>query len=49
MEENGRRWGKMEGNEGEMEENRGKWGGRDGEMAGIAHGMWAVEGCGGML
>ena len=25
----------------------GKWGGH-GEVAGIAHGMWIVEGCGGM-
>ena len=42
---------------GEMEENGGggeKWGkrggklGRNGEMAGIAHGVWVVEGCGGM-
>ena len=30
-----------------MEENGGKWGG-DGEIAVIAHGMWVVEGCGGI-
>ena len=35
-----------------MEGDGGKWGGNGGEMGGwgmgIAHGMWVVEGCGGM-
>ena len=33
-----------------MEENGGKWGklGGNGEIAGVARGMWVVEGCGGM-
>ena len=36
--------GEMEGNGG----NGGKLGWGVGETAGIAHGMWIVEGCGGM-
>ena len=35
--ENGGKWGKLGG-------NGGKWG----EILGMAHGTWAVEGCGGM-
>ena len=36
-----------------MEKTGGKWGewgemGGNGEIAGMAHGMWVVEGCGGM-
>ena len=37
---NGGKWGEMGG-------NGGKWGGGTGEVAGMAHGTWAVEGCGG--
>ena len=40
MGENGGKWGKLE-------ENGEKWRG-NGEIAGIEHGMWVVEGCGGM-
>ena len=46
--------GEMEENEGkggEIGGHGGKWGGlgwRNGEIAGIAHGMWVVEGCSGM-